>query len=271
MRRPALLLGLALAAAPVACNKSATKARAGRHRAGRPGRRGTGLRPGPAPRQSERHLGKSRRRAIEMTVEMDEAGQDVIPTLLAALKTPAAARSAAPSGTAHQHPRDGRAGPPGTQGQGKKALAEHGLKTLEHGLKDKKPEVKEHTVNAIGMIGPDAKGSAEAVAKLCSDGSGEVRAAAYRTLQRIKPFPPGPVLRLLVHPDLNIATEAAAALEWLKPTGSESVEPLLAALKREPRPNRSRATSRSSRVRPPPLWPTSAKERSRPSRPWSRC
>src|SRR5262249_44867983 len=52
----------------------------------------------------------------------------------------------------------------------------------------------------------------------------------------LKPVPPGPILHLLVHPDIKIATEAAAALEWLKPTGPEAVEPLLAALKREPRP-----------------------------------
>jgi HEAT repeat protein len=237
MRRPALLFGLVLAVVPSACNKSAPKA-------GPPSTADAG----PAVKEKaydtvqlltnlKGTTSDQRRRALEITVEMDEAGQDVIPMLLDALKDPGCGSL---GGTRQDRPTSTRETAVlallELEGKGKKALNEHGFRTLENGLKDKKPEVREHTVNAFGMAGPDAKGSAEAVAKVCADGTKEVRAAAYRALQKIKTFPPGPVLRLLVHPDLNIATDSAAALDWLKPTGPEAVEPLVAALKRELRP-----------------------------------
>lgn len=238
MPRPALLVAAALAILPLACKKTNSPA----------GPAATTSAAGPAVQEKaydpvqllanlKANSPEKRRRAIEMTREMDEAGQDVVPTLLDALKDP----TCGPLGdTRSDRPTSTRETAVQAllelKGKGKKALHEHGFKTLENGLRDKKPEVREHTVNAIGMAGADARETSEAVAKLCSDGSKEVRSAAYRTLQRIKPFPPGPVLRLLVHPDLNIATEAAANLEWLKPTGPEAVEPLMAALKREVRP-----------------------------------
>src|SRR4051812_27263277 len=235
MRRPAFLL-VALAALPIACNRSAPQAGPT-----------TATTAGPAkekaydPVQLMAHLKattpEKRRRALEMTREMDEAGQDVVPTLLDALKDPGCGPL---GGTLPDRPTSTRETAVLSllelKGKGKKALAEHGLHTLEAGLRDKKPEVREHTVNAIGMVGPEAKGSVEAIAKVCADGTKEVRAAAYRTLQRLKPFPPGPVLKLLASSDINVAMDAAEALSWLKPTGPEAVEPLLAALKREPRP-----------------------------------
>jgi HEAT repeat protein len=238
MSRPALLLGLILAALPVACNKTAPNAKpASTSTAAGPATAEKAYDPVQLLANLKGNNAEKRHRAIEMTREMDEAGQDVVPTLLDALKDPTC-------GSIDSIPADRPTSTRETavlaflelKGKGKKALTEQGLKTLEGGLKDKKPEVRAHTANAIGMIGSDARPASEAVAKLCSDGSDKVRAVAYRTLQRLKPVPPGPILLLLVHPDINIAMEAASALEWLKPTGPEAVEPLLAALKREPRP-----------------------------------
>ena len=235
MRRPALLL-VALAVLP-ACNKAGPNAGPAATTSGGLATRDKAYDPVQLTNNLKGTTPEKRRRAIEMAREMDEAGQDVVPTLLDALKDPGCGPL---GGTQVGRPTSTRETAVlallELKGKGKKALNDQGIKTLEAGLRDRKPEVREHTVNAIGMIGPDAKESAEAVAKLCSDGSKEVRGAAYRTLQLFKSFPPGPVLRLLVHPDLNIATEAAAALEWMKPTGAEAVEPLLAAIKREPRP-----------------------------------
>ncbi|HJZ90587.1 MAG TPA: HEAT repeat domain-containing protein, partial [Gemmataceae bacterium] len=103
----------------------------------------------------------------------------------------------------------------------------------ENGLRDARPNVREHTVNAIAMAGAEAKSSADAVARLCADKEPQVRSAAYRALQRMKPVNPAPILKLLTHPELAVAMDAAGALEWLKPTGPEAVAPLVEAVKRE--------------------------------------
>ena len=174
--------------------------------------------------------------AIQLAVELDGQGEDVIPTLLNALKDP----TAGPLGRTSSRPDSAREAAVlallELKGKGKKALQESGLKTLEHGLKDKKANVREHTANAIGMIGPDAKQSAPALEKLCADREKEVRAAAYRSLEKIKNVPPQAILRLLVDQDTAIAMEAANALTWLKPTGPDTMQPLLDALKRQPKP-----------------------------------
>src|SRR4029450_12607500 len=91
------------------------------------------------------------------------------------------------------------------------------------------------TANAIGYIGPDAKQSAEALSKTCTDAEKEVRAAAFRALENIKDFSPNLIYRLLTHRNPQVAMEAASNLSWLKPSGAESVQFLLDALKRESR------------------------------------
>jgi HEAT repeat protein len=238
MRRPALLVGLILAALPIACKKSSgpagpaatttTAALADKSPTHDPSGLLAALR---APSQEKRS------RAIHMAKEMDEQGNDPIPVLLEALKD----STCGPLGGVHaDRPTSTRETAVKAllelQAKGKKALVETGLKTLEKGLSDRKPEVREHTINAIGMVRPEGRSSAEAIAKLCADSTKEVRAVAYRTLDLLKPVPPGPILKLLVHPDLQIASEAAAALTWLKPTGADAVPPLLDALKRETKP-----------------------------------
>ena len=235
MRRPALLLGIVLAALPAACNKSAPKS-------------GSAV-AAPAVRQDPVHDSsgllvtlkatspEKRARAISMAREMDEQGQDPVPVLLEALKD----NTSGPSGGTHP---DRSTSTRETavlallelKGKGKKALLDGGYKHLEQGLHHKDANVREHAANAFGMVGPDAKGSSEALAKSCADANQDVRSAAYRSLQRIKTFPAVPVLRLLMHPDTGVAGEAAAALTWLKPTGPEAVEPLLNAIKREVKP-----------------------------------
>jgi HEAT repeat protein len=237
MRRSALLLGFALAILPAACNKNAPK-----------GGATTGSSAVPVTKQQPAHdtsgllatlkgtTPEKHRRALEMAREMDEQGNDPVPVLIEAMKDPACGAL----GTSHEvRPTSTRETAVlallELKGKGKKALIEQGIPALEKGLRDAKPEVREHTVNAIGMIGPEAKSASEAVCKLCADSNKDVRSTAYRVLQKFKSFPPAPILRYLMHPDLGVAGEAAAALAWIKPTGADAVPLLLEAIKREPK------------------------------------
>jgi HEAT repeat protein len=236
MPRPAIFLGLAVALLASACNKSAPKA--GLATSGTTAASAGGGSKAYDPQQLASRLKQntpeSRRRAMEMTREMEEAGQDPVPTLLDALKDPTCGSlgSAQPD-----RPTSTREAAVQCllelKGKGKKALVDHGIKTLEHGLQTKEPNVREHTATALGNIGPDARVAADAISKLCGDGNKEVRVSGYRTLERLKPVPAGPILRYLNHPDLAIAMEAAENLTWLKPTGPEAVEPLMTAIRRE--------------------------------------
>jgi HEAT repeat protein len=235
MRRAVFAL---LATLPLACNKGAAPAT------------GTGTGKGSAVpvaakeydvKTLEKDLrtktGDRRQAGINNAISMDEEGETVVPTLLRMLDDPEADN---PGTSTYNRPTSAREAAVLAllglkKDKGKQALLDSGLKTLEIGLKDSKPTIREHTANAVGMIGPDAKPIAEAVARLCTDRDRDVRSAAYRGLQKIKTFNPAPVLKALLHADLAIASEAAAALGWLKPTGPDVVPDLVAALKRPAR------------------------------------
>lgn len=175
-----------------------------------------------------------RDKAIQNAVEMDADGDDVIPTLLEALKDPTCGELGKSSISRVGSTREAAVKALlDLKAKGKKALLESGLKTLENGLKDSKANVREYTANAMGMIGPDARSSVPALTALCSDRDRWVRTTAYSALERMRPIPPGPILQLLSHPDAAIASEAASALTWLKPTGPEAIPPMIEALKRE--------------------------------------
>ena len=231
MRRVVLAL---LATLPLACNKGAAPAT------------GTADKGSAVPvaakeydlKSLEKDLrtktGDRRQAGINNAIAMDEEGEAVLPVLLASLNDPEAENLGT---STYNRPTSAREAAVLAllglkKDKGKQALLGGGLKALEEGLKDSKPTIREHTANAVGMIGPDAKPIAEAVAKLCTDKEGHVRSAAYRALQKIKTFNPAPVLKALTHADLTIASEAAAALSWLKPTGPEAATELVAALKR---------------------------------------
>ncbi|HVK13717.1 MAG TPA: HEAT repeat domain-containing protein [Gemmataceae bacterium] len=232
MRRAALAL---LATLPLACNKAAPPA-------GEPAPTKGAAVPVAAKDYDLKTLEKDlrtrtndrRQAGITNAVAMDEEGEAVVPALLRLLDDPEAENVGTSTYTRPTSAREAAvlALLAVKKDKGKQALLESGLKTLESGLKDPKPTIREHTANAVGMIGPDAKPIADAVAKLCTDKDGHVRSAAYRALQKIKTFDPAPVLKVLVHSDLTIATEAAGALSWLKPSGPGVVPDLVAALNR---------------------------------------
>lgn len=230
MRRVVLAL---LAVLPLACNKGPAPAG---------GAAAATAAPAAAPGYDLKRLdadlrSKSadrRQAAIHNAAVMDDDGEAVLPVLLAALGDPEAealgtstytrptsARETAVQALLGLH-----------KDKGRKALNDGGWKALEAGLKDAKPTLREHTANAFGLAGPDAKPAADAVAKLCADKERDVRSAGYRALQKIQTFNPVPVLKLLGHSDLTIATDAATALTWMKPTGPAAAGELVAALKR---------------------------------------
>src|SRR5262249_28496794 len=237
MRRapPAVLLVFALAVLPVACQKSSPGSGVATATSG------TGPAVKPAPYDLKRFAedlrgttAERRDRAIRKAVEPDEEGEDVRRVLVEALKDSTAGKAGATTANQPNSTRETAVQALLKLGdKGKKALKESGLKTLENGLRDARPNVREHTVNAIAMAGAEAKSSADAVARLCADKEPQVRSAAYRALQRMKPVNPAPILKLPTHPELAVAMDAAGALEWLKPTGPEAVAPLVEAVKRE--------------------------------------
>jgi len=175
-----------------------------------------------------------RNAAIERAAALDAQGVEVIPTLLDVLKDPTAAELGGTRAAIATSSREAAVlALLNLKAKGTQAIQEKGLKTLEEGLSDPKPNVREHTANAIGMVGPDAARSAPALTQLCADKDPQVRSAAYSALERIKTVPTEPILKLLRHPDINIAADAATALSWLKPTGPAAVAILLDALRRE--------------------------------------
>ncbi len=174
--------------------------------------------------------------AIRNAPIMEEDGEAVIPILLDALKDPAAENLGSSS---YDRPTSARETAVlallAIKDKGKKALLDSGLKLLEADLTNSKETIREHTANAIGMIGSDAKRSADAVAKLCGDKNRDVRSAAYRALEKLGTFDTIPVLQLLSNPDLAIAADAATALGWLKTDTTKAVPALLEAIKRPTR------------------------------------
>lgn len=231
-------LGIALAIVSGACNKSAPQggSPSGSTKAGVAVNKQAQYDVSRLAAELKANSPERRTKAIQMAMEFDGQGEDVIPTLLEALKD----STAGPLGKTSERPDSTRETAVqallSLKGKGIKALQDSGLRTLENGLRNEKPNVREHTVNAIGMVGTDAKQSTESVAKLCADPEKEVRAAAYRALQKIKPPSANLILKLLMHRNVVVAMEAADALSWLKPSSPENVEPLLEAVKREARP-----------------------------------
>jgi HEAT repeat protein len=173
-----------------------------------------------------------RQDAVNNLVRLDHAGTLVIPPLLEALKDPAAdelgqhfpgelhsTREAAVQALLQLGPK------------AEKDLATYALKTLQEGLNDPKPAVREHTAYALALMGPKAIPAAPALAKLCAERTKEVREAAYSALEKIGPsVPVEPILALLTNDDPDICRDAAEALSWLKPKDPAALPLLLAAL-----------------------------------------
>jgi HEAT repeat protein len=173
-----------------------------------------------------------RQDAVNNLVRLDRAGTLVIPSLLEALKDSAAdelgqhfpgelhsTREAAVRALLQLGPK------------AEKDLQTYALKTLQEGLNDPKPAVREHTAYALALMGPKAAPAAASLAKLCAERTKEVREAAYSALEKIGPSVPAePILALLTNDDPDVCRDAAEALSWLKPKDPSALPLLLAAL-----------------------------------------
>jgi HEAT repeat protein len=172
-----------------------------------------------------------RQSAIDGIIAL-KSNTDPIPPLLESLKDPTAAEIGKRYPGSLQSTREASVkallgiGP-----KGEKALVEKGFPILKEGLRDSKPNVREHTAYAISLIGKSAKPLAPDIIPLTSDTILEVRISAYTALEAIKEVPDIPILKLLRHSDPKIVNDAAESLRWLRPSSSEAVTLLVAALK----------------------------------------
>lgn len=110
---------------------------------------------------------------------------------------------------------------------GEKALIDTGLGVLRGGLQESNAAVLEHTIAAIGLIGPKAKPASKDVAKHLSSTNEGVRRAAYETLAQIKDVPINAVLPLLTNPDPKIAADAARGLGSIRPLPTDVIPELV--------------------------------------------
>ncbi len=117
---------------------------------------------------------------------------------------------------------------------GEKALLGDGLTILIGGLLDPEPAVVEHTITAIGLIGPKAKEAAGDIAKHCSSDNDGVRRAAYDALDSIKTIPVNVIVPLLTSPEPKVAADAARAVSAIRPLPKEVIPTLIAQLKVNP-------------------------------------
>lgn len=117
---------------------------------------------------------------------------------------------------------------------GEKALINDGLPVLLGGLLESNAAVLEHTIAAIGQIGPKAKNAGVDIAKHISSTNDNVRRAAYDALTRIQNTPLEPVLALLTNPEPKVAADAARALSSIRPLPKDAIGTLIYHLKVDP-------------------------------------
>jgi HEAT repeat protein len=110
---------------------------------------------------------------------------------------------------------------------GEEALQKEGLPALAEGLKDADPKLRTRTAMAVALAGPRAKSLAKDVAALARAKDEQVRSAAYLALRRLGPAATPEVLALLADKDRDTQTEAAGALDGLRPLPAEAVAPLV--------------------------------------------
>ena len=143
-------------------------------------------------------------------------GEKVVPALVELLKDPTSAKLGDSDADEPYSAREAAvkalllAGPDGA-----KALVAEGLPLLRAGLKDAKPEVREHAAHALALVGPKSKPAVDDLIALGSDSTKEVRRAAYGALAAIGDVPATPVLQLLGNADADVRRDAAQALSWL--------------------------------------------------------
>lgn len=114
---------------------------------------------------------------------------------------------------------------------GEAALRQQGVAVLRAGLRDRQAAVREHSAYTLGLLGPLAQAAADDLLDACQDGQAEVRRAALDALRQVGVGDPRKYVRLLVHPDGEVARLAAELAALVPSVPAESVETLRQALR----------------------------------------
>ncbi|MGE3806225.1 MAG: HEAT repeat domain-containing protein, partial [Gemmataceae bacterium] len=112
--------------------------------------------------------------------------------------------------------------------KGKEALARSGLTILLEGLKDKDPSVRDHTLTALGQLGPLAKPAIPEMVRCLADPSTSVSHSAQFALQSVGPEAAPAVLACLKSDDAKVRRAAGRTIRWMRDL---PVEPLIEALR----------------------------------------
>ncbi len=170
-------------------------------------------------------------RAIDGAVSLDRQGTDVIPFAKELLTDP----SCGTSGVAlMERPTSARqAGVMILTRLGDKAkvfLNTEAADLLKAGVKDPKPNVREHTLVALAMLGEPASKLKEDILVACGDTDADVRGAAYLVIKQAKVDVGKGLYKYLSHDNAGVCISASNFIATQKVKASE-LKTLIAALK----------------------------------------
>jgi HEAT repeat protein len=114
---------------------------------------------------------------------------------------------------------------------GEKALRQQGVTALRAGLRDRQAAVREHSAYTLGLLGPLAQAAADDLLEACQDEQAEVRRAAWDAVRQVGVGDPRKYVRLLLHPDAEVARLAAEVSSLVAEVPPDTVDTLRQALR----------------------------------------
>ena len=174
--------------------------------------------------------------AINTIVEISKIGDDVIPSLVEALKDKKNAGAGMHFSNKPNSTREAivlclfKLGP-----KGETAITEHALPLLQQALSDPDSTVREHAAWTLVLLKDKAKVAQKNLLPLIADEERTVRYAGYQALEATKFDQSMEVLKLLKHMNPLVRSDAAEALnsDWLPKLKADAVPLLVEALKDE--------------------------------------
>jgi HEAT repeat protein len=114
---------------------------------------------------------------------------------------------------------------------GETALRQQGVPVLRAGLRDRQAAVREHSAYTLGLLGPLAQAAADDLLDACQDDQAEVRRAAFDALRQVGLGDPRKYVRLLIHPEAEVARLAAELSVMVTEVPPETLDTLRQALR----------------------------------------
>ena len=114
---------------------------------------------------------------------------------------------------------------------GETALRQQGVPVLRAGLRDRQAAVREHSAYTLGLLGPLAQAAADDLLDACQDDQAEVRRAAFDALRQMGLGDPRKYVRLLIHPEAEVARLAAELSVMVTEVPPETLDTLRQALR----------------------------------------